>query len=264
MWVAVAVVGGALIGGVASTMASNKTAGAMESAANTQAGAAAYAANLQNEQWQQTQQNMKPWLQAGTGAINQLATGIQPGGKFAEFKMNPLMSDPSYAFRKQEGVNALMAQGAAGGNLASGNMGVALQNYGQNLASTEYQNEYARQLGEWMNSYNMLSGVAGTGQTAATNLGTFGANAATSMGESRMGGANALAAGQIGAANAQGQSIMNWGNQLQGLAGFGGNYMKEQNMLNAGWQNNLNSFNSNPYSYTNNYSGGSDFSAGMF
>lgn len=226
-----AVVGGAVIGGIASNLAADKQAGAMQGAAATQAGAAMYAADLQHQQWLQTQENLKPWLTAGTGAVNQLAAGLQPGGRFSEFKMRPLIQDPSYQFRQQEGVNALMASGAASGRYGSGNLGVALQQFGQNLASTEFQNEYARQLGEWMNSYNMLAGLAGTGQTAATNLGQFGAATATGMGEAAMGGANALAAGQIGSAQAQSQNIMNWGRQIQGLTGMGANYLMQQNAL---------------------------------
>ncbi len=240
--IATAIVGGAIIGGVAANMAADTSAGAMESAANTQAGAANYAANLQHEEWLKTQENMKPWLEAGTSSINQLATGLQPGGKFSQFRMNPLISDPSYQWRRQEGVNALAASGAAAGNYGSGNLGVALQNYGQNLASTEYQNEYARQYGEWLNSYNMLAGISGTGQTTATSLGQLGFNTAGAMGDARMGGANALAAGQIGSAQAQSQSIMNWGRQIQGLTGMGANYLMEQNKLNQnpyGTQNNV-------------------------
>jgi hypothetical protein len=183
---------------------------------------------------------MKPWLTAGTTAVDRLSTGTQPGGQFdqfGKFQMKPLISDPSYNWRKQEGINALAASGAARGNYGSGNLGVALQNYGQNLASTEYQNEYTRQFNEynnqyqqWQDQYNRLAGIAGTGQVTAQNLGQMGYNAANAMGEARMGGANALASGQIGSAQAQAGAITGWGKQIQGLVGMGANYLQQQNL----------------------------------
>lgn len=128
-----------------------------------------------------------------------------------DFKANV---DPSYEWRKQQGIDALSAAGAAAGNYGSGNMGVALQDYGQNLASTEYQNAYNRWNQEQANAFNRLATMAGIGQVTATNLGTQGANAATSIGNSMVNAANALGAGQIGSANA-------WASGFGNLANYG-------------------------------------------
>ena len=94
-------------------------------------------------------------------------------------------SDPSYAWRKQQGMDAVNRGTAASGGLNSGGRLTALENYGQGLASTEYQNQFAR--------LSQLSG-ANSGSTGT--------------------------AGQlIGAQNTQNQNAMSvFGNQIGGLA----------------------------------------------
>lgn len=55
-------------------------------------------------------------------------------------------NDPSYKFRFDQGQQALERSAAAKGFLGSGNMLQELQNYGQGMASQEYQNQYNRLL----------------------------------------------------------------------------------------------------------------------
>lgn len=74
-WGVVAAVGASVVGGA---IASNGA----QSAANTQADAANNAANLTRDQWNQTQANLRPFLQLGTSAINPL---LQAMG----FRMSP-------------------------------------------------------------------------------------------------------------------------------------------------------------------------------
>jgi hypothetical protein len=59
-----------------------------------------------------------------------------------------LNQDPGYQFRLSEGLKALQASQAAKGGLVSGGALKALEGYGQGLASQEYQNAYARSLGQ--------------------------------------------------------------------------------------------------------------------
>lgn len=148
--------------------------------------------------WRQAQQDAKqearlaPWLKAGQGAVNQLAAGMAEGGRFAttpQFKFDQsqvdVTKDPGYALRMSQGQNALTAGSAAAGNYGSGNLGVALQNYGQDLGSQEYGAAYNRQYTSALDQYNAavlsqntiynrLAGIAGTGQTAANTLGSTG------------------------------------------------------------------------------------------
>lgn len=70
-WVAVAIAGGAIIGGISSS-----------NAANTQAGAARNATDAQLQMFNRVQQNLQPYQQSGVGALNSLdyLLGIGGGG----------------------------------------------------------------------------------------------------------------------------------------------------------------------------------------
>lgn len=163
-----------------------------------QARAAQHAADAQNQQYYQNREDMMPWTTAGKGAVNQLSEMMKTGGQLtkmpnAQFTMQDFQQDPGYKWRMQEGVNALAASGAAAGNYGSGNMGIAIQRYGQNLASDEYQNAYQRwadaynrTMGQQDTIYNRLAGISGTGMTGQTDIGHMGQNAAAGAGNAGM------------------------------------------------------------------------------
>lgn len=223
-----AIAAAAGIGALGSLGAGAMMSSASSSAAQAQEAAAMSANQLQWKMFEQNQANMQPWLTQGTAAENILGQGVLPGGQFSKFTLKDFQSNPGYQFQKQEGINALGASGAASGNYGSGNMGVALQNWGQNVANQDYNNAYS----QWQDSYNRLAGVAGTGQVASQNLGALGSNAATAIGANTIGAGNAAAAGMIGSANA-------WSNALRGMnntamGGFGTylNQQNQQNMMN--------------------------------
>jgi hypothetical protein len=230
MGIAEIAIGAAVVGATAYGAVS-----ASDSAANAQQGQATAAANAnatQQQQFNTQQENIKPWLTAGTGAINQLATGTQAGGQFAtaptfQFDQSKIQQDPGYQFRMQQGVNALTAAGSAAGNLGSGNLGTALTNYGQQAGSQEYQAAYQRayssqfdqynsQLNAQNTVYNRLAGVAQTGQTANSQLQSAGQNFANQSGNNLM--TAATNSGQFGVQGAQATSngIGQVSNQLMG------------------------------------------------
>lgn len=62
--------------------------------------------------------------------------------------------DPGYAFRLSQGQKALDASAGAKGQLKSGAQQKALLNYGQNLASQEYNNTYNRQFQTFQDARN--------------------------------------------------------------------------------------------------------------
>lgn len=96
-------------------------------------------------------------------------------------------TDPSYQWRMDQGLKAVNRGAGASGMLHSGNRLQALEQYGQGLASTEYQNQYAR--------LAQLSGAnAGTGSAGTIAQGN--------------------AAAQQSNAAAVTNGIMNWGSQL--------------------------------------------------
>lgn len=117
--------------------------------------------------------------------------------------------DPGYAFRLQQGQMANQRAANVGGGALSGNTLRGLQDYTQNLASTEYGNAFDRFQKQRQNIYNTLAGIAGigqTGQTAANTAGTNLANAASQLG---VGAAGAQAAGLTGQTNALANTAQN-------------------------------------------------------
>lgn len=240
--VGAAVQGGAQIAGAA------LQANAANNATNKQYQASQNALDFQKQEWGQTQANQAPFLQAGASAVNSLGAGLglsgysadnvqtgefnqsYPGGQYqnaaftgsynapapmANFDPNTATAqqlsadDPGYRFRLNEGMNALQNSWAATG-LSGGAAAAAAQQYGQGMASQEYQNAYQR---------------------AATSYGlnqqTYGQNMANSMNQYNTG----LTAYQANTGNNLQQYQTNYNtyqqdqtrryNQLASLAGYG-------------------------------------------
>jgi hypothetical protein len=207
-WIALAIGGSALLG-----------ASASRSAASTQSDAANRAAELQNQQFQQTREDLAPYRAAGQTALNALtplATNYQ------KFGMAQFQQDPGYAFRLSEGQKALDRSAAARGGLISGGALKAAQRYGQDMGSQEYMNAFNRYQIERNAQLNPLQSLAGVGQTTANQLGQYGAANAANVGNLMTGGAAAQAAGRVGAANA-----------ATGGLGTYLNYTSSNNLLNA-------------------------------
>lgn len=208
-WVAGGVAAAGVIGSVISSNAS-------KSAASTQADAANNATAAQREALQQQLALQKPFVDAGTKAVNQLSEMTQPGGAATkDFSYGPFnySADPGYAFRLKEGMNAMNATAAARGGLISGSALKAGQAYGQEMGSQEYQNAFNRYLTNYntaqntfqLNRNNLLDPLkflTNTGQAGASNqaanVGSFG----NSQAANTIGAGNAQAAGAIGSANA--------------------------------------------------------------
>ena len=216
--VAAAVVGAATVAG---SMYSSKQAG---KAAKTQANSADQASAIQQANFEQTREDLMPYKQAGDTSLSQLMGQMGADGYFNqtykgdEFKFQ---ADPSYAFRQQQGQDAIQSSAAAQGGLLSGATLKALTQYNSNLASQEYgnafnrwqstdNNNYERFNADQTNRYNRLSNLVGIGQNAAAQVGNAGAQTAQAVANNTMSGANSIAAGQIGSANA-------WANGAQQL-----------------------------------------------
>jgi hypothetical protein len=165
----------------------------------SQAAASTYAADLANQQYNQTRQDQMPFLQAGTGALNKL---IPLASNYKPFDYNAMTADPGYAFRLSEGQKALDRQAAARGGLISGSALKAATRYGQDMGSQEYTNAFNRYQTERNAQLNPLQSLAGVGQTGATNLGAMGAANAANVGNLTTSGAAASAAGRVGQTNA--------------------------------------------------------------
>lgn len=215
-WVAVAVGGASLIGGV---MQSNAAGAAANQAAQGNANALAQ----QRQMFDITQANNQPYMQAGQNALGQINTGLAPGGQFThQFNAGDLNSNlaPNYNWQLQTGLqtnqNLANVSGGIGGNEMT-----ALNQYAQNYAGNAYQNAFNNYNTNQSNIFNRLSSIAGLGQNAANSVGNQGVGYAGNMANASIGMGNAQAAGAIGSANAISGGLSNAA--MWGSMGLGGN-----------------------------------------
>lgn len=187
-------------------------ANAASKAADTQAGAADRAAELQYKMYQENVQRQQPFLEAGVGALNKLTAAAD----YKPFGMDQFKADPGYAFRLSEGQKALDRQAAARGGLISGGALKAATRYGQDMGSQEYTNAFNRYQTERAATLNPLQSLAGVGMTTANILGSAGQSYGAGAGEAYQNAANARASGYVGGANAFTGGLGSYLNYSQG------------------------------------------------
>jgi hypothetical protein len=170
-------------------------AGAASSAADKQLQAQREALQQQQSQFNTTQANEAPWLQAGQGALSLLSQGTQPGGSLvtpadSEVYQTPAAfeqptfnapapftaptavdetNDPGYQARMAAQQQALTRAGLASGGAFSGGTVKALQQAGQDYASNEYANVYDRALTGYQTNFGNALNAYNTNTTAALN-----------------------------------------------------------------------------------------------
>ena len=206
--------------------------------AKSQSDAASSAANAANAQSRYALDKQielqEPFRQGGMKGMNRLMdylglsdnTGAEGYGKYnRDFSMSDFTQDPGYQFRMDQGTKALERSAAARGGLISGNTGGALQKYGQDLGSQEYQNAFNRYQINRTNQLAPLQSLFGAGQTAATtlggNYGTYGTQTGTNTGNMLLSGANSRASSYNDVAGIFGKYL---GNKSGGGGGSGGGY----------------------------------------
>lgn len=131
----------------------------------------------------QYQDALSPYLSAGGQASQQLSDRLTSG-----FDSSNLYDDPSYQARLSQGSEALNRTLAAQGLGQSGAAIKASQQFGQDLASQEYDNAYNR----WLQQNSQLSGVSGSGLGATNALGNIYTNQGNIMANASLGRSNAL------------------------------------------------------------------------
>jgi len=221
-WVAVAVVGGSIIGGLINKSASDR-------ASDAQSEAARRANETQLAMYNQNRADTEPWRKAGGGAVGQMSMLTGPGGEFnRSFSMADYQQDPGYAFRLSEGQKALERSASARGNLLGGAGLRAIDRYGQDYASNEYQNAYNRWQQQRTQQFNQLASLAGLGQTSTGQLGQAGSNTANQIGGNMMN----LGAGESARALAQGN---NWSGAINNGVNNWLNYKYMNNNNNDNW-----------------------------
>ena len=214
-WVAVAVVGGTLVGGYMAGQGA-------QNAANTQANAAsAQQANLLAA-GQNASKQFDPYSAQGTTALSNLASNnAYFNNQFNNQDLNANLA-PNYAFQLQQGQLGNQQTNNATGGIVGGNAQKALQDYTQNYAGTAYQNAFNNYQTQRTNVLNNANQLAGIGQNAVQGSANAQLGIGTNISNITQGIANAQAAGTIGSANAISGGLQNAGN-LYALSNLIGN-----------------------------------------
>ena len=169
---------------------------------------------LQREIWEKQQADQKPYLEQGAYGISRLgdlmrnqtsaydkskrwgtrkptnnANGGQLNNPFDTYLASKGLAggrfdtnNPAYQFQLKQGQQALDRSAAARGMGYSGAQMKAAQEYGQGMASQQYDKEYNRASGEFGDYYNRLAGLAQGGQQATTSLQNAGSQYAQNAG----------------------------------------------------------------------------------
>ena len=200
----------------------------------------------------------EPYMGAGAGATNQLAQLFGQGGAYTQQPTyEQLQMDPGYAFRFQQGQQAMTNAARAGGLAGSGGALKAATRYGQEAGSQEYTNAYNRFMANRAQAVQGLQNLAGTGAGAAgtasqlagsmgnalsgnqfnvgSNLGTLASNAGSTVAGAYTGAIPTMAA--LTSANPYGQAMENVGQAR--ASGYVGGATALGNALNSGVGNAL-------------------------
>ncbi|WP_167313408.1 hypothetical protein [Ralstonia insidiosa] len=229
--VATAVVGGSIVGGLISSSGA-------QSAADTQAAAQQQASAQQLQMFNTINGQEQPFIQSGYGAttaLNQLL-GLAPGnfGNLANgylnqtFDPSSIASSPGYQFAQKQAMQSVLNADTPAVGALSGPAMRDLLNASTGVAEQYYNNYFNQFQSQQQNIFSRLSGLAGLGQNAATNVGTAGTSLGTGAAAATAAAGGSLAAGQIGSANALAGGVSSAGNGLllsnlmSGGGGFSG------------------------------------------
>lgn len=219
---------------------------------------AASAQTTASQEAQATQERMlerqlaetQPFRDLSLQQLNRLAELYGPEGLYTKTPtMQDLLIDPSYSFRLSEGEKALARMQAARGRYLSGGAIRAGTQFGQQLASEEFQNAYNRLMNQRATVTNALMGLGGIGpEMAQRNVEAMG-GAGSNISNLQVGTGQARASGYLGQANALSnalsQAAMGYGLSQGGYFGGGGargGYFGPSSVT-PGGTNNLQAFN---------------------
>jgi hypothetical protein len=211
-FIAGAIIGSAIVGGVMSSRAQKSAA---KTASRAQTEAADKSIAEQRRQFDAVQQLMAPYVQSGTTALSRYnaLTGLA-GEEAQQTLINQITSGAEYGSLVRQGEEAILQSASATGGLRGGNTQSALARFRPEILSSLIRDEYSR-----------LGGMVSMGQNAAAGLG----NAGMQVGQNISNQYGQIGQAQAGAALARGQATANmWGNiagsvgLAAGLGGFGG------------------------------------------
>jgi len=214
-FIATAIIGSAVVGGV---LSSNAQKSAAKTASRAQQQAADQSIAEQRRQFDAVQQLMAPYVQSGTTALSRYnaLTGLS-GEEAQQSMIQQISSGAEYGALVRAGEEGILQSASATGGLRGGNTQSALARFRPEILSSLIRDEYSR-----------LGGMVSMGQNAAAGVG----NAGMQLGQNISNQYGQIGQAQAGAALARGQATANmWGNisgsvgLAAGLGAFGGGGM---------------------------------------
>ncbi|WP_337080760.1 hypothetical protein [Acinetobacter pittii] len=207
--VAAAMVATAAVGAVAANRSASAQKKAAREASEAQTESSQAAIDEQKRQFDAVQELMKPYVNAGTGALagQQDLLGLNGAAK-QQTAINAINSSPAMQTYLQQGENAILQNASATGGLRGGNIQSALSQFRPQLLNQLINQQYQNLGGLTSIGQNSAAGVGNAGMQSANNIG----NLLTQMGAAQAG--NAMAQGQASAN--QWASIGNIAGQLGG------------------------------------------------
>jgi len=146
---------------------------------------------------------LNPYMQGGQFGMEQLMSGMAPGGALSQPFTASMMAQysPAYQFQLQQGKQAAAQQAVASGMGDSGGFSKALSRYNQDYANTAFGSAANLYNTQQQNQFNRLAALASGGQAAATTAGQAGIGAAEYAGTTGLQGAQWAGGANIGARN---------------------------------------------------------------
>lgn len=180
----VAMVGSSVAGAAVQASAARRAAGAQERAAEM-------GVEEQRRQFDAVQALLRPYVEAGTGAIEQQGALIGLGGPDAQrAAIAALEAGPEYEALVRSGEEALLQRASATGGLRGGNIQAALAQYRPQVLSGLIGQQYERLGGITRMGQASAAGQAAMGQQTGANI----ANLLAQQGAAQAG--SALATGR--------------------------------------------------------------------
>lgn len=197
--------GGALLGGIASSVIGGKAA---KSAAKTQSRSADAGIAEQQRQFDEIKELLRPFIESGESALGQQMALLGLGDtEEQQAAIASLEQGPEFQAYMQQGENAILQNASATGGLRGGNTQAALAQFRPELLAGLINQQYSR-----------LGGVSAMGQASAAGQAAAGQQTASNVGNLLQQRGAAQAGGQL----AQGQMYQNILGQVGQGAGFFG------------------------------------------
>ena len=222
-FVATAIVGSAVVGGVVASRSAGKAAQAQQEASGA-------SIDEQRAQFAAMQRTLKPYVDAGTPALRQIASFsdvAQPalneqqalngmfGAEAQQEAINRIEQSPLYLEQVRQGENAILQQASATGGLRGGNIQAALAQFRPAVLSQMIEDKYTKLGGMVDFGGNSALNLAKLGQASGAGTGAAGMNMASNIGNLNAQTGQAQAQAQL----AKGQA---WGNVAGSVGYLGG------------------------------------------